>query len=643
MPRPAPAGRVLRTPGRGQALRLLAAPVLAFALVAASFVVPKLTADPFLLSFVPTIVVAQLATLHVWLLLRVNLLSFASPAFMAVGAYTLALTASHVTTNAVVLVALSFLVPAVLALPLGALLLRLRGTYFALVTFVLAQVIVLIVVIGKGPLGGTSGISGIPAATVGASTFGAGGPLLRFSVVVGLIGVAVAGVVTLCWRRHFAAIDENEPLAASLGLRPWAYKTASFVTAAGVAGLAGLVLVNQLGNAHPDSFTPFSAVNHVAAAVVGGVPILGPVIGAVVLAWLVHTFASQAEYSQLLLGATLILVVLYARGGITGTLARGFGLVASRTPAATGRRRRAENVGLPPERDAAALNKSAEPAPDLPNEPILVVADLSRRFGGVAAVDGISFELKAGEIIGVIGPNGAGKTTLINMISGHIASSGGRVELDGRNLAGAPSHTMSRHGIARSYQQTSVFATVSVRENLARVKAFSPRWIEESELADLLAATGLLGRLDDRAGDLPYGLQKLLGLLLPIATRPRVLLLDEPAAGLERAERGRIDELVAWVVRRGCAVLLVEHDMDLVRRICPRVIVMETGRPLAAGVPEDVFADPKVITAYLGVSDEDELVPDALAGDDGADLAATTEPASTVGAAPTTTREDHHD
>jgi ABC-type branched-subunit amino acid transport system ATPase component len=338
--------------------------------------------------------------------------------------------------------------------------------------------------------------------------------------------------------------------------------------------------------------------------------VLGPVIGAVVLSWLEHSFASQAEYSQLLLGAALIFVVLFAKGGITGVLGR----ILRRTPdrAAGETSRRSAEYGVS---SAPTLERSSALASAPCGEPVLVVADLRRRFGGVAAVDGISFDLRPGEVLGVIGPNGAGKTTMINMVSGHIIPSAGRIELGGRRLTGAPSHRMSRQGIARSYQQTSVFAGVTVRENLARAKAFSPRWIAETELAELLAATGLDERLDDQAGDLPYGLQKLLGLLLPIATQPRVLLLDEPAAGLERTERGRIDELVDWVASRGCAVLLVEHDMDLVRRICPSVIVMDTGRPLCVGTPDQVFADPEVISAYLGASEEDELVPEALGAD----------------------------
>jgi branched-chain amino acid transport system permease protein len=295
-------------PPRRSLPTFLLSPVAALALVALAALTPKFTADPFLLSFVPTIIVTLLAALHVWLLFRVNLLSFGSPPFMAIGGYALALTATHLTSNAVVLLLACFVVPALFALPLGLILLRLRGTYFSLVTFVLAQVVVLIIVIADGPLGGNSGISGIPAATFGSMTFGAGGDLVRFSVMVAFIGVTIASGVSVVWRRHFAAIAQNEALAASLGLRAWVYKTLAFVTAAGVAGLAGLVLTNQLGNAHPDSFQPFSGVNHVAAAVIGGPSMLGPLVGSFILTWLVHVFASEAQYSQLLLGFALIVV-----------------------------------------------------------------------------------------------------------------------------------------------------------------------------------------------------------------------------------------------------------------------------------------------------------------------------------------------
>ncbi|MCW2771211.1 MAG: hypothetical protein JWR27_2644 [Aeromicrobium sp.] len=594
---------------RRRSRHVLLLPGITLLLVALGFFVPKLTADPFLISFVPTVLITMLASMHVWLLLRVNLLSFASPPFMAVGGYVLALVATNVTSNAIVLIVACVVVPAMLAIPLGLVLLRLRGTYFALVTFVLAQVVVLIVVIAEGPLGGSSGLSGIPPATLGATQFAAGGDLVRFSVIVALVGMALAATVSIVWRRHFAAIEENEPLAASLGLQPWRYKTYAFVSAAGVAGLAGLILINQLGNAHPDSFGPLSAVNHVAASVIGGPSFLGPAVGALILAWLVHVFASQAQYSQLLLGAALILVTLFAKRGLTGLVVDAAKFLA-----------RAVSRPGPPDTGARAEPRSAEgdTTTQVPNtltrresvttgEVVLSVDALAKRFGGVAAVDGVSLELRKGDILGVIGPNGAGKTTLINMISGAMVPSGGRVTLSGKALTGSSPQTMSRHGIARSYQQTSVFSGATVRENLRRAEAFSKRWVSDEELDELLRETGLDARLDDIAGDLPYGLQKLLGLLLPLATRPAVLLLDEPAAGLEVSERGRIDQLVEWAAERGSAVLLVEHDMDLVRRICPRLLVMDTGKELAHGTPEVVLTNPDVITAYLGVADDEEL------------------------------------
>ncbi len=492
-------------------------------------------------------------------------------------------------------------------------LLRLRGTYFALVTFVLAQVVMLAVTIAK-PLGGSSGLSGIPAATLGGTDFAAAGDLVRFSVTVGVIGLVVAAVVSVVWRRHFAAIDENEPLAASLGLQPWLYKTLAFITAAGVAGLAGLILINQLGNSHPDSFQPFGAVNHVAAAVIGGVSFLGPVVGAVVLSWLVHEFASQAQYSQLLLGIALILVTLFARHGITGLVVDGVNLVRrgakGRTPETEASFDEDEDgettrFEAPAETSATRHRTVADDASE-----VLAVEALSKQFGGVAAVHEVSLNLREGEVLGVIGPNGAGKTTLINMISGAMPPTEGKVSLVGKNVTGWSSHRMSRQGIARSYQQTSVFSKATVRENLARAKSFSRRWVADDDLEELLSLTGLRGRLGDRAGDLPYGLQKLLGLLLPLATCPHVLLLDEPAAGLESSERGRVDALVDWAVEHGSAVLLVEHDMDLVRRICPRLVVMDTGKTLAEGETAEVLRDPAVITAYLGVQEDEETDAD---------------------------------
>ncbi|GAA5113980.1 branched-chain amino acid ABC transporter ATP-binding protein/permease [Pseudonocardia adelaidensis] len=577
--------------------RLVGAEVVALAVLVVAFTLPKLTASPFVLFFTPTVIVAVLATLHVWLLLRVDLLSFASPSFMAVGGYSAALTASRLTDNAVVLAVLCFAIPALVALPIGAMVLRLRGTYFALVTFVLAQVTVLLVQAGPAWLGGNSGISGFPPARLGESVFAARGPLLRYSVVLGIVGVLVVVAVTLRWRRHFAGIKENEPLAASLGLRPWLYKTLAFAAGAGIAGLAGLVLVNQIGNAHPDSFSPFMAVNHVAGAVVGGSgSILGPIVGAGILSWLTHTFAEQAEYAQLLLGAVLVVVVLVARDGVTG-------LVASAARAARGLVDGAERArARGPADDAGEAGLRPERAVDArPDEPALLeVTAVSKRFGGVTAVSGVSFGVAPGEVLGVIGPNGAGKTTLVNVLAGQLPPSGGTVRLAGDAITGLSPGRLARKGISRSYQQTSVFAGASVRENLERARAYGTRWIDPADLHRLLARMGLADRLDDRAGDLPYGLQKSLGLVLALAVEPRVLLLDEPAAGLERSERRRVDEVVAWAVDRGCAVLLVEHDMDLVRRICDRVLVMDTGEPLAAGLPGEVLADPRVISAYLG-------------------------------------------
>ncbi len=236
----------------------------------------------------------------------------------------------------------------------------------------------------------------------------------------------------------------------------------------------------------------------------------------------------------------------------------------------------------------------------------LRVEGLAKRFGGLQVFQGISFRLPPGEILGVIGPNGAGKTTLINVISGRIAPSSGQVFLGGRNVTGQPSHALSRLGLARSFQQTNTFRSATVRENISRALRFSRRSGAAVGLDILLRDFQLTDRLEEQSDKLPYGLQKMLGLAMAYAIAPQVLLLDEPAAGLERGERSRIDSFVAHVrAHGGCAVLIVEHDMDLIRRLCPRILVLDAGNVLAEGSPAEVLARPDVIKAYLGAGDAD--------------------------------------
>jgi ABC-type branched-subunit amino acid transport system ATPase component len=237
----------------------------------------------------------------------------------------------------------------------------------------------------------------------------------------------------------------------------------------------------------------------------------------------------------------------------------------------------------------------------------LSVKGLSMRFGGVRVFDDISFALPPGEVLGVIGPNGAGKTTLINVICGMLQPTSGRIVLGDADITAKPFHAISRRGVVRSFQQTNTFRSASARENLDRAARFSASdSATDVGLESLLDEFGLSGHLDEPSDKLPYGLQKMLGLLMTLAARPRFLLLDEPAAGLERRERARIDRFVAHARSiLGCGVLIVEHDMELIRRLCPQILVLEAGRLLASGRPDDVLSRQEVIEAYIGVSEDE--------------------------------------
>jgi len=238
-------------------------------------------------------------------------------------------------------------------------------------------------------------------------------------------------------------------------------------------------------------------------------------------------------------------------------------------------------------------------------QPLLQVKGLSKRFGGFVALDGIDLDVAPGERLGLIGPNGSGKSTLVNCICGTLQNETGSVTFEGRTLDGLTASRRTHLGVARSFQQTNTFATVSVEENLYRARRFAHSSGDNLGIEGLLDEFSLSSHLAERADKLPYGLQKMLGLVMALASRPKFLLLDEPAAGLERRERTQVDRFVDHARQTlGCGVLVVEHDMDLVKRVCPHIVVLESGRLIADGPPAEVLARRDVIDAYLGTSGE---------------------------------------
>jgi branched-chain amino acid transport system ATP-binding protein len=239
----------------------------------------------------------------------------------------------------------------------------------------------------------------------------------------------------------------------------------------------------------------------------------------------------------------------------------------------------------------------------------LVAEDVSVHFDGVAALDGVTLTVERGEIVGLIGPNGAGKTTLLNVLSGYQRPTTGRLRCAGHDLTSAPPHRVARIGVARTFQNVRVFPALSVRENVV-LGALGHRETRRAatRLADeLLEDFGLDDAADESAAELPYGLERMLGIARAMAGRPTFLLLDEPAAGLDEAEGedliGRINELRR---RYGCAELLVEHDMHLIMTLSERIHVLDYGKTLAEGAPSAVRNDPAVIEAYFGAQQEPE-------------------------------------
>jgi branched-chain amino acid transport system ATP-binding protein len=494
--------------------------------------------------------------------------SFGHVGFYALGAYTVAI----LTTKAGWSFWLALPAAALVATLTGALLalpaMRVRGPYLAMVTIAFGFIVEHAAVEARGLTGGQNGIMGIPQPAAFGLAFGERG--------VALAAIVLAAVATAAFwllersrvGRAMRAVRDSEVAAESIGLSPVRMKTAAFAISALCAGVAGALFAPLSGFVTPSTFAFSQSILFVLVVMIGGATFLaGPLVGAAIVVLLPEALAGLAEYRLLFFGALLLVVLWLAPEGVVGTALR---LLSRRRPA---RHVAAGDVAIAPPTPAA-----------------LLVQGLGISFGGVRAAHDVALEAKPGRVTSLIGPNGAGKTTVLNMLSGFYRPDAGSIRLGGRELRGGAAWRIARAGVARTYQTTQLFGSMSVAENIAI--ASGPE--------SLLAFVGYAGDVDARASDLAHVDKRLVEVARALAMRPAVLLLDEPAAGLSAQDKSKLAALLKRIADAGIAVVLVEHDMSVVMGISDHVVVLDAGLRIAAGTPAEVQRDPAVRKAYLG-------------------------------------------
>ncbi|WP_420821413.1 ABC transporter permease subunit [Rhodoferax sediminis] len=534
-----------------------------------------------------------------------GLTSFGQAAFVGIGAYTSAYLTINAGLSPWLTVLMGLGITAISALVVGWITLRMSGHYLPLAT--IAWGLALYYLMGNvDALGKYDGLLGVPGITLGDWNLSQGRPFFLLTwVLVLLAAFSLINLLNSRTGRAIRSLRTGAQMAEAMGVNTLRYKIGIFLIAALFASVSGWLFAHYQGTVNPSPFGIKWGIEYLFMAVLGGAGyVWGAVTGAALTklledqlqVLLPRLFGTSGSYETIVFGIVLVLVLKYLPDGI-------WSFVAQRLP----------KKPRPNDWDGAApLEERSRPAP---GDLVLDVRAVRKQFGGLIAVNDISFSVRAGQIVGLIGPNGAGKSTTFNLITGVLGLTTGEVRFRGDVVSGLPSREIARRGVARTFQHVKMIPDMTVLENVAlgahlrghrgalsaMLRLDRP---EEQRLlreaAHQLQRVGMEGSLHELAGNLAMGPQRLLEIARALCSDPALLLLDEPAAGLRHKEKQALAGVLRQLRAEGMSILLVEHDMDLVMDVTDHIVVMEFGTHLMEGTPAEVQQSPAVRAAYLG-------------------------------------------